>query len=123
MVLLPDREVGMVEAWLTRHPEISTIAYDRAGGNAHAASTAAPKAVQVADRWHLMENVSAAFLEAVWWSMCMIRQTLGCASADPALLMAAERLQYDGHPRRKAEAVATERLRSSLHSTEIECIL
>lgn len=104
--LLPDREVGTVEAWLAGHPEITTIARDRAGGYAQAASTAAPKAVQVADRWHLMENASAAFLEAVRQSMHMIRQTLGCAPVDPALLTATERLQYDGHLRRKVEAEA-----------------
>ena len=35
-----------------------------------------PQAVQVADRWHLMENASAAFLEAVRRSMRPIRQAL-----------------------------------------------
>ena len=38
---------------------------DRGGGYGEAAARALPNAVQVADRWHLMENASAAFLEAV----------------------------------------------------------
>jgi transposase len=94
--LLPDREVGTIERWLESHPGITVIARDRAGGYAQAASAAAPDAVQVADRWHLMENASAMFQEAVRRSMRAIRQALGCAVIDPALLTAAERLQYMG---------------------------
>jgi transposase len=57
--------------------------------------------VQVADRWHLMENASAAFLEAVRRSMRPIRMALGSTVIDPALLTHAERLQHDGHLRRE----------------------
>jgi len=71
--LLPDREPATVEAWLSRHPEITVISRDRGGGYGQAATRAAPQAVQVADRWHLMENASAAFLEAVRRSMRPIR--------------------------------------------------
>jgi len=59
--LLPDRETGTVEAWLAQHPEIAVISRDRGGGYGPAAARAAPQATQVADRWHLMENASAAF--------------------------------------------------------------
>jgi transposase len=62
--LLPDREPATVEAWLAHHPEICVISRDRGGRYGRAARRAAPQAVQVADRWHLMENASAAFLEA-----------------------------------------------------------
>ncbi len=63
--LLPDREPAEVRAWLSRHPEVRVVARDRAGGYAGAVADAAPHGVQVADRWHLMENASAAFLQAV----------------------------------------------------------
>ncbi len=99
--LLPDREPGTVEAWLSHHPGIRIISRDRGGGYGQAATRAAPHAVQVADRWHLMENASAAFLETVRRSMQPIRTALGSAVIDPALLTHAERLQHDGYLRRE----------------------
>ena len=99
--LLPDREPATVEAWLAHHPEITIISRDRGGGYGRAATRAAPQAVQVADRWHLMENASAAFLEAVRRSMRPVRIALGTTSIDPALLTHAERLQHDAYLRRE----------------------
>ncbi len=99
--LLPDREPATVEAWLSRHPEITVISRDRGGGYGQAATSAAPQAVQVADRWHLMENASAAFLEAVRRSMRPIRLALGSTIIDPTLLTHAERLQHEGYLRRE----------------------
>jgi transposase len=91
---------------LLRHPEIAFIARDRGGGYGQAATRAAPQAVQVADRWHLMENASAAFLEAVRRSMRPIRVALGSLTIDPELLTHAERLQHDAY-RRREEAYGT----------------
>jgi transposase len=99
--LLPDREAATVEAWFADHPEISVVSRDRGGGYGPAAMNAAPQAVQVADRWHLMENASAALLEAIRRSMRQIRQSLGSGGIDPTLLTCAERLQYEGHIRRQ----------------------
>ena len=66
-----------------------------------AVARAMPGGVQVADRWHLLENVSAAFLSAVHKAMPDIRKALCATVIDPALLTAAERLQYEGFQRRK----------------------
>ena len=99
--LLPDREAATVEAWFSRRPGIRVVSRDRGGGYGEAAAKALPNAVQVADRWHLMENASSAFREAVRKSMRPIRSAIGATTINPELLTAAERLQYDGYLRRE----------------------
>ena len=101
VTLLPDREPATAQAWLAAHPTIAIVARDRGGGYGEAAAKALPHAVQVADRWHLMENASRAFLDAVRKSMRQIRSAIGATTIDPKLLTAAERLQYEGYLRRE----------------------
>jgi transposase len=48
-----------------------------------------------------MENASHAFLEAVRRSMRQIRRSVGAMTINPALLTAAERLQYEGYLHRE----------------------
>jgi transposase len=66
-----------------------------------AAATAPPNAIQVTDRWHLMENTSRAFLDAVRKSMREILTTIGTTTINPRLLTAAERIQYEGYLHRE----------------------
>ncbi len=101
IALLPDREPATLEAWLADQPQIDIVARDRGGGYALAVAKALPKAIQVADRWHLLENASQAFLDAVRKSMRLIRVAIGAATISPDLLTAAERLQYEGYLRRE----------------------
>jgi transposase len=58
--LLPDREATTVKEWLDDHPGIELISRDRSSTYAQAAAESAPKAVQVADRWHLLKNLREA---------------------------------------------------------------
>jgi transposase len=101
--LLPDRQPATVEDWLARHPGVSVVARDRGAGYGHAVARACPEATQVADRWHLMENASAAFLQAVRQSMRAIRRALAAGTVDPDLLTSAQRRQYEGFLRREAD--------------------
>ena len=106
IALLPDREPATAEACLSGQPQIGLIARDRGGGYALAAAKALPEATQVADRWHLMENASRAFLDGVRKSMRQIRTAIGVATINPSLLTAAERIQYEGYLRREEENAA-----------------
>lgn len=101
VTLLADREPATSEAWLRHYPSIRIVARDRGGGYGEAAAKALPDAVQVADRWHLMENASRAFLDAVRKSMRHIRVAVGATVINPELLTCAERLQYEGFLRRE----------------------
>ncbi len=106
VTLLPDREIATVHAWLCHHPDIAVISRDRGGGYGEAAAKALPNVIQVADRWHLMENASTAFLDAVRKSMRPIRAAIGATTINPELLTCAERLQYEGYLRREETNVA-----------------
>jgi transposase len=63
--LLPDRSAESLAAWIQSHPGIEVVSRDRAGYYAEGAARGAPEAVQVADRWHLLRNVSEALQQIV----------------------------------------------------------
>lgn len=113
VTLLPDREIATIEAWLAGQPGIEVISRDRGGGYGEAAAKALPHAIQVADRWHLMENASTAFLDAVRKSMRSIREAIGAMTITPGLLTCAEKLQYEGYLRREETNAAIIKLASA----------
>jgi len=56
--LLPDRRSETAAAWMQAHPEIDIVSRDRGGDYAAAARKGAPQARQIADRFHLAQNLT-----------------------------------------------------------------
>ncbi len=58
--LLPDRSADATADWLKHHPDIEIISRDRCGSFAQGAQEGAPQACQVADRFHILQNLREA---------------------------------------------------------------
>jgi transposase len=58
--LLPDRTAETLAEWLRDHPGIEAVARDRSTEYARGITLGAPKAIQTADRWHLLANMRQA---------------------------------------------------------------
>jgi len=58
--LLPDRRAETAARWIRQQPDVMVVSRDRGGEYASAASEGAPQAVQCADRFHVVKNLTEA---------------------------------------------------------------
>ncbi len=106
--ILPDRDAASVAAWLKRYPSIEIISRDRSGEYAEAARVGAPQAVQVADRFHLSQNLHETIDQIIRRRFSEIQKLLTPAQA---IVMGKDLpLKRDD-----AAKVATQKRRMALH--------
>src|SRR6266699_2716990 len=72
--LLADRESATLERWLRGHPEVEIVSRDRGKDYARAVTRAAPQALQVVDRFHLVRNLAEVLQKLLAHCRAEIRQ-------------------------------------------------
>jgi len=71
VALLPDRTAEPLAQWLREHPGVEVIARDRSSAYAEGARQGASAATQVADRFHLLQNLRET-LDQVFLRHCQV---------------------------------------------------
>jgi transposase len=87
--LLPERSAESLAAWLRLHPGTRIVSRDRASLYAEGAARGAPQATQVADRFHLLCNLTSA-VERV-----LEQKRPALATSEPVVLPIPEPVQAD----------------------------
>ncbi|MEO1686094.1 MAG: ISL3 family transposase [Cyanobacteria bacterium J06631_12] len=64
IALLPDRTAETLEVWLKAHPGIEILSRDRSKTYRSGMKAGAPEAIQVADRFHLLQNLEETLEKA-----------------------------------------------------------
>lgn len=88
--VLPDRSAATATAWLQVRPQIELISRDRGTEYITAAREGAPQARQVADRWHLLRNLSEAVVEVLTRHQAEMRRASRSLVTPPTLEPEAE---------------------------------
>jgi transposase len=90
--VLPDRSAASTAAWLAERPSIELIARDRDGLYADASRQGAPQAKQIADRFHLVQNLRVAIQR----QLSGLERPIRGYRANPGRRLAADDMQPDG---------------------------
>lgn len=105
--VLPDCTPATIAEWLAAHPSIRLVSRDRGTAIVEGVTRGAPQAVQVADRWHLLKNLSEALerllvRQRAEWHRILVADTLEEPTGET---LAAASEGSDARPRPRAPSV------------------
>lgn len=116
IAMLEDREANTLAEWLKAHPGIEVLSRDRSKTYKQGMTQGAPEAIQVADRFHLLQNLSEvleryfaghqALLKAIEKQYYQQQQARASVARQPTALQAQRNEQ------RRAQFKKVHRLRS-----------
>jgi transposase len=113
--VLDDRTSDTLANWLKERPDIEIVSRDRSQTYADGIERGAPQATQVADRWHLLKNISDTLSKVLQQEYASIQKQLGpqlnpltieAAGATPGVLV---RPLTQAEERRKKRIEQTQR--------------
>ena len=107
--LLPDRSQDTFARWLRHHSEVRLISRDRSGDYAAAATTGAPQAEQIADRFHLLVNAGEVLERYLTRQHVSVREAARMLGPLDAPRRTTKRAPADERRRQERRAVRTAR--------------
>lgn len=107
--LLPDRSQMGFALWLQGHSEVEVVSRDRGGDYAAAATFAAPAAVQVADRFHLLANAGEALERCLTRNHARLREAARMLAGEEAPVRTTKRTPAEQQRQRERRGSRLER--------------
>jgi len=125
--LRPDRRPATFAAWLRAHPTVELITRDRGGTYAEAAYLSAPQAIQIADRFHLVCNLTDALEQLLLRHRSVLHEAARASTPRPPEdgVPILRRRRYSGlptnrpGPTRVEQRIADNRARRLARYTEV----
>jgi len=110
--VIAERSAETTADWFRRHPEVEVVCRDRCGLYSQGAREGAPQARQVADRFHLLQNLR----EAIEQQMTRVGRCAGRSLLSPADSRGASGLDDDLQPSRRTRRDARHALFDRVHA-------
>ena len=110
--VIAERSAETTADWFRRHPEVEVVCRDRCGLYSQGAREGAPQARQVADRFHLLQDLR----EAIEQQMTRVSRCAGRSLLSPTESRGASGLDDDLQPSRRTRRDARRALFDRVHA-------